>query len=175
MAAEAEMTARPRRLNDLLACIQLVRGTALLREGASHEAYRVLNRLFDPCDPCFHQRERFAGIMAYVDAAAQSGHHEQARAVLAQLQVIARHAPSPILLAHLAYAEVVLVDRRLDDETDPAPQTWETLAPWPWIKAKTQLAYATRLAAAGREFEATLIRTAARAKLHEIGACDWAG
>jgi hypothetical protein len=172
MAAEAEMTARPRRVNTALACVQIVRGTALLRQGASQEAYQVLRPLFDPGDACFHQRERFAGIMVYVDAAKQSGHYEQARAVLNQLEETAGHVPSPILLAHLAYARIVLLDRR-QDERCPTPEFWQLLTRWPWIKARTQLAYATWLGQRGRDHEAVPILETATAKLHEIGASHW--
>ena len=104
LAAEADLDASRRGLNDLLACVQLARGTASLTAGRPADAYGALRRLFDPVDPSFHHRERFAGIVPFADAAVLSGHRDEARCVVADLERVALATPSPILHVHLLYA-----------------------------------------------------------------------
>jgi hypothetical protein len=55
-AAEAELLSSQRGLNDLLSCVQLARGAALVATGQHVAAYRELRRRFDPADPSFHPR-----------------------------------------------------------------------------------------------------------------------
>lgn len=78
-AAEVEMVASRQRLNDLLSCVQLVRGAALSNAGRHDVAYPQLRRLFEPSDPSFYQRERFGGVMFLADAAIATGERDDAR------------------------------------------------------------------------------------------------
>ena len=78
-AAEVEFLSSRQRLNDLLSCVQLAKGAALVTTGQYAAAYPELRRLFDPADPSFHQRERFGGIMFLADAAVEAGERADAR------------------------------------------------------------------------------------------------
>ena len=63
MAAEVEQAAGGRRLNDLLCCVQLIRGFALISTGRYADAYAALSRLFDPADPAFHLSDRYLSLI----------------------------------------------------------------------------------------------------------------
>jgi hypothetical protein len=172
LAAEAELTANQRRLNDLLACVQLARGTALLHASEWQDAYAALGRLFDPADPAYHQRERFAGLMLYAEAAVRAHHVAEARVVLSELEDVARTTPSPILHAHLLYARAALAEEaRAGDRFAHAHQA--DLSRWPWIRGKLNLAHAEWLRSQGRHTEARAQVRSARRRMRQIGAESW--
>jgi hypothetical protein len=172
LAAEAELTASQRRLNDLLACVQLARGTALLHAGEWRDAYAALSRLFDPADPAYHRRERFAGLMLYAEAAVRAHHVAEARVVLSELEDVARTTPSPILHAHLLYARVAMAEEaEAGDRFAEAHQA--DLSRWPWIRGKLDLAYAEWLRSQGRHTEARAQARSARRRMRQIGAESW--
>src|SRR6185437_1181387 len=62
MANEVESAAGSRRLNNLLCCVQLIRGFGLISQGQHTEAYEALCRAFDPADPSFHLADRCHGV-----------------------------------------------------------------------------------------------------------------
>ena len=104
-----------RRLTDLLACVQLARGFALISAGRYAEAYEALRRLFDPGDPSFHLTERFHGVdvpgrgsRPRRPARTTPGGHRRAGSRGRGHAI--RHAR-----LHLAYARAVLAD---DDEAE---------------------------------------------------------
>jgi hypothetical protein len=172
LAAEAELTAGQRRLNDLLACVQLARGTALLHAGEWQDAYATLGRLFDPADPAYHQRERFAGLMLYAEAAVRADQVAEARVVVSELEDVARTTPSPILHAHLLYARAALAqEAEAGDRFADAHQA--DLSRWPWLRAKLDLAHAEWLRAQGRHKEARAQNRLARRQMRQIGAESW--
>jgi len=173
LATQAELAAGPRRLNDLLACVQLARGAAWFVEGRYPAAYAALRRLFDPADASFHQRERFAGVMFLAEAAIPAGQVDDARRVVEQLQELAAVAPAPILRVHLLYARAVLAhDRDADRWYRDALR--EDLGAWPWPRARLELAYGTWLRRRGRPGEARAHLASAAAVLTRIGAAAWA-
>ena len=86
MAAEVEHAAAGRPLGNLLACVQLARGYAMISLGEYDRAYDELRRLFDPADPAFHLTERFHGVMYLAEAAVQAGRTQDARDVVATLE-----------------------------------------------------------------------------------------
>jgi len=173
LAAEAELAANRQRLNDLLSCVQLARGSAWLSGGRYADAYAALRRLFDPADPSFHQRERFAGVTYLAEAAVHSGHREDARTVVADLERVAATTPAPILRVHLLHARAVLAD---DGEAEHRylAALGEDLARWPWIKARIELGYGTWLCEHGRAADAPSPLRSAQATLELIGARAWA-
>lgn len=173
-AAEAEVEAGRRRLNDLLSCVQLARGLAWLSCGQARDAYLALRRALDPDDPAYHRRECFGSLMFLADAAVRAGHVADAREVLAALEGIGESVPSPILHAHLAYARAVLAD---DAEAEPlylAALTSPETRDWLVVRAKANLAYGTWLRARGRAVEAAGFLAMARAEFDRIGALPWA-
>ena len=173
LAAEAELDASRRHLNDLLACVQLARGSAWLSAGRPADAYDALRRLFDPDDASFHQRERFAGVVPYVDAALQAGHRDDARGVVAGLEQTASATPSPLLQVHLRYARAALADGAQADELFRAARRAD-LSRWPWIRSQIELAHGCHLVRCGRPEEARRVLEVARATFEQLGARSWA-
>jgi tetratricopeptide (TPR) repeat protein len=172
-AAEVEMAASRQRLNDLLSCVQLVRGAALSNAGRYDAAYPQLRRLFEPSDPSFHQRQRFGGVMFLADAAAETGEREAARQLIAGLEEVAASTPSPVLHVHLRYARAVLAD----DASAPALYAElmsQDLTRWPWAKARAELAYGTWLRRRRRDAESVGVLTSALDAFDRIGATVWA-
>ena len=173
LAAVAEAAAHDRRLNNLLACVQLAKGLMWLTAGRPHEAYDELRRLFDPADPSHHRRECFDGVMFLAEAAAQSGHREQAREVIAGLEEVAELTSAPLLHVQLAYARAVLADDA-DAEKLYLSALRQDLGRWPLVRAKTELAYGSWLRRHRRAVEARAPLRSARTTLDLIGASAWA-
>ena len=172
-AAEVEMVASRQRLNDLLSCVQLVRGAALSNVGQYDAAYPQLRRSFEPSDPSFHQRQRFGGVMFLAEAAAETGERDDARQVIAGLEEVAASTPSPMLHVHLRYARAVLAD----DASAPALYAElmsQDLTRWPWAKARAELAYGTWLRRRRRDAESVGVLGSALAAFDRIGATVWA-
>jgi hypothetical protein len=140
VAAEVEHSAGGRRLTNLLACVQLARGFALISAGEYTQGYEALRHLYDPADPAFHLTERFHGVMYLAEAAAHAGRAEDARPVIAALEADAVTTPAPTLHLHLAYAKAVLAG---DDEAEKLflAALRAGLTRWPWLRARLELAY----------------------------------
>jgi hypothetical protein len=172
-AAEVEFLSSRQRLNDLLSCVQLARGAALVSTGQFAAAYPQLRRLFEPSDPSFHQRERFGGIMFLADAAAEAGERADARDVITGLESVAAETPSPMLHVHLRYARAVLAD------PPAASAAYSELmaadyARWPWARARAELAYGSWLWRERGVEEALGPLRSAEAAFSRIGAANWA-
>ena len=161
------------RLNDLLSCVQLVRGSALAATGQDRAAYRELRRLFDSADPSFHQRERYGALMFLADAAIGAGQRHDARGVVAALEPVAAAAPSPMLHVHMRYARAVLADDGA--ATEPYDSlVGQDLTRWPFARARARLAHGSWLRRQQRHGEARDVLRAARAAFTGIGAAIWA-
>jgi ATP/maltotriose-dependent transcriptional regulator MalT len=92
----------------LLAPAHLARGAAALGEARYEEAFRHLSPVFDEADPAFHRFMRWPAILDLVEAAARSGHLEQATRVMAELEEIAARSDPPLLLILLSCARPLL-------------------------------------------------------------------
>jgi DNA-binding CsgD family transcriptional regulator len=173
MAAEAERAAGGRRLGDLLACVQLARGYALLNLGEYHQAYEELRRLFDPRDAAFHQTERFHGVMYLAEAALHAGRVDDARQVIARIAADAATTPAPTLHLHLGYARAVLAP---DDEAADlfAAALRADLVRWPWLRARIEFAYGSWLRKQRRGGQARQLLRSALTTFDIIGAVSWA-
>jgi hypothetical protein len=172
-AAEVEMVASRQRLNDLLSCVQLVRGAALSNAGRYDAAYPQLRQLFEPSSPSFHQRQRFGGVMFLAEAAVEAGERDDARRVIAGLEEVAASTPSPMLHVHLRYARAVLAD----DASAPALYAElmsQDLTRRPWAKARAELAYGTWLRRQRRDAESVGVLGSALSAFDRIGATVWA-
>ncbi len=108
LVAEAEKTAIPQGLNDLICMIALARGVTWLGAGRPAVALEHLTRVFDRNDPAFHEAARFMSITYLADAASQSGQRHLAVPILDDLEALAQRTPSPTLHAGLVYARPVL-------------------------------------------------------------------
>jgi tetratricopeptide (TPR) repeat protein len=172
-AAEAELVLSQRRVNDLLSCVALARGVAEASTGQHASAYREFRRMFEPGDPCFHQRERYDGVMFLADAAVRAGQRDDARQVVAGLELLAAATPAPQLHVHLAYARAVLAD---DSEAGPfyADLMARDLSRRPWAGARVALAYGRWLLRQGRYRASEEVLRPLPDAFTRIGAADWA-
>jgi tetratricopeptide (TPR) repeat protein len=115
LLAEAERTAIPQGLTDLICMIAFARGVIWLGAGRPEVALEHLARVFDRNDPAFHEAARFMSVTYLADAAAQSGQRDVAAAILQELEALAQRTPSPTLHGGLVYARAVLA---LDDDAE---------------------------------------------------------
>lgn len=172
-AARAELLASRRSLTVMLTCVQVARGFAAASARRYAEAYSELRRIFDPADPVRHEREAFTGIMVFAEAAAHTGQLADARSVVADLEVLARVCPSPLLHDQLGYARAVLADDADAEQLFLAALSAD-LTRWPWTKARLQLAFGSWLRRQRRVAESRPFLRNARAAFELIGAASWA-
>jgi hypothetical protein len=172
MAAEAEHAAGGRRLGDLLACVQLARGYAMINAGEYGQAYDELSRMFDPADPAFHLTERFHSVMYLAEAATRAGRAADAREVIAGLEADAAMTPAPTLHLHLSYARAILAD---DDAAEDLflAALGADLVRWPWLRARI-VAYGGWLRRQRRGAQARQPLRSALTTFDIIGAATWA-
>jgi DNA-binding CsgD family transcriptional regulator len=172
LAARAEYEANGRRLNNLLACVQLARGLGWTAARNFEEAYRSLAPMFDPRSPSFHLTERYHAVMFLAEAAAPAGRLDHARQVLAEMEKVAAVSPAANLHMHLLYARAVLADH--DAETLFQAASVADLTRWPWMKARLDLAYGEWLRRRRRVVEARPLLRSASMTLELVGASTWA-
>jgi hypothetical protein len=172
MMAGAESEATRLRINDRICLAYHARGVALMSAERPAEAFVCLKRQFDPADPGYHLRESFAGLALFAEAAVDCGRATEARGIVQSLETVALVTPSPLLEVNLLYARAVLAaddarDRRYQDALA------YDLTRWPWLRARTQLAYGRWLARSGRCGPAGAQLNAASAVFERIGAVRW--
>ncbi|MEU0434031.1 AAA family ATPase [Streptomyces sp. NPDC006290] len=167
-AIEAELR-EARGRNVMLSMLQLARGLVSLAAGRNRDAYRTLRAIFDPAEPSFHQRHGFASLMFLADAAVRAGHREDARELVAELEMIARETPSPLLHIHLSYARGVLATDE-DAEDFYLAALRQDLSNWPYARAKLELAYGSWLRRQNRVRQAQSLLTSAQSTFDRIGA-----
>jgi hypothetical protein len=167
-AIEAELR-EARGRNVMLSMLQLARGLVSLAAGRNRDAYRTLRAIFDPAEPSFHQRNGFASLMFLADAAVRAGHREDARELVAELEMIARETPSPLLHVHFSYARAVLAADG-DAEDFYLAALRQDLSDWPYARAKVELAYGSWLRRQKRVHEARSLLTSAQSTFDRIGA-----
>ncbi|WP_328760437.1 ATP-binding protein [Streptomyces sp. NBC_00271] len=173
LASQAEVSPVLRNLNDFLACAQLARGYAWISAGGFGDAYEALERLFDPLEPCYHQRERFSGLMFLAEAAVHADRRDDARRILAEMEDVALITPSPLLHVQLLYARAVLAeDGEAEDLFLSALRA--DLTRWPWVKARVQLAFGSWLRRRRRALESREPLRNARTVFDLMGARAWA-
>jgi DNA-binding CsgD family transcriptional regulator/tetratricopeptide (TPR) repeat protein len=172
LAAEAEKTAIPQGLNDLICMIAFARGVTWLGAGRPAVALEHLTRAFDRNDPAFHEAARFMSITYLADAASHSGQRQAAVPVLDELEALARRTPSPTLHAGLVYARPVLA------EDDAAERLYNValgsdLRHHPFDHARLQLAYGAWLRRQRRVSESRGPLRAARQVFDALACVPW--
>jgi DNA-binding CsgD family transcriptional regulator/tetratricopeptide (TPR) repeat protein len=172
LVAQAEKTAIPRGLNDLICMIAFARGVICLGAGRPAVALEHLTRVFDRSDPAFHEAARFMSITYLADAAAQGGRRQVAAAILEELETLAQRTPSPTLHGGLAYARAVLA---LDDEAERLYNVAlrSDLRHHAFDHARLQLAYGTWLRRHRRVSESRAPLRAARQVFDALGCVPW--
>jgi hypothetical protein len=78
--------------------VQVARGSAALAQGRHADAFDHFQRLFEPGDPHYHPVHRCWAIGDLAEAAAHSGHRDQALAVLRELEPLALETPSTVAI-----------------------------------------------------------------------------
>jgi DNA-binding CsgD family transcriptional regulator/tetratricopeptide (TPR) repeat protein len=172
IAGDVETFCRPLGATTMLALASFVRGLAAQADGRSDEAYDHLGLLFGTRDSGTSSAGSQAGITLYVDAAIQSGHGDDARIAIDEIDRLARRCASPTMRASVAYARPLLADeghaeilfsRALDSE----------LGRWPFLHARLLLAYGTWLRRRRRVSESRAPLRAARDACDALSAIPW--
>jgi len=159
--------------SSLLSGVQLARGIAALGADRPEPAYGELQRTFVPTDPAFQRVQQLWTISYLADAAVRTGRRDEALAVLATVE---RLAPGPRALGPriaLEYSRAVLA------EPESAEALFrEALAgagrPFPWHRARLELAYGSWLRRQRRVLDSRAPLRAARSTFTALGAHPWA-
>ena len=173
LAARAEQMASGKHLNALLSAVRRARGCAWISSGRYPDAYTELSHAFDPADPSYHPRLRFASVMLLAEAAVRCGEQDGARAVMKDLELVAAVTPAPALHVYLLYARAVLAH---DGDAEDLYRTAlsQDLSRWPWPRARIELAYGSWLRRHRRVAESRAPLRSALTTLSLIGASSWA-
>jgi DNA-binding CsgD family transcriptional regulator len=171
-AARAEQALPPIGARFLLSIVQLARGLTALGAGRHGDAYQQLERVFDPADVAYHPFIRCWAVGELAEAAAHSGHREEAQAVLKELEPLAAQTPSSWFHAGMAHARPLLAD---DQDAEPLFQAAldADLSRWPLARARLLLAYGAWLRRQRRVAESRAPLRAAREAFDALGAIPW--
>jgi DNA-binding CsgD family transcriptional regulator len=172
LAAHAERVSVPRGASSVLATAQLARGLAALGSGLPADALQHLRRIHDHADPAYDAALRCWTIGDLAEAARRSGDPGAIRVFMDEMETAARQTPSPLLHAGLRYARALLADG-----TD-AGALFETalesdMSTWPFLRARTQLAYGEWLHQQRRNAASRAPLRAARETFDALGVNPW--
>jgi DNA-binding CsgD family transcriptional regulator len=172
LTAEAERIGLAAGARPILATVQIARGLSALGEGSFAEAYDHLRRMHDPADPSYQLALSCYTLGDLADAAAHSGRSDQLGDIMRDLEAVGRKTPSPGLHTGLRYARAVLAP---DDQAEALflSAFAEDLDRWPFVRARTQLAYGEWLRRQRRVTESRSPLRAARETFDALGALPW--
>jgi DNA-binding CsgD family transcriptional regulator len=169
-AASAEQASRS--IGSPFAYVQMARGLDALSSGRYDDAYRNFRRMFDPADAAYSPMRHCFCIGDLAEAAVQSGHGDEARAILAQMQMLSERTPSPQFHAAMYHARAILADdtaaERLFQEALAAD-----IVRSPFLRARLQLAFGTWLRRARRVKEARSLLQAAVEQFDRLSFAPW--
>lgn len=172
LTAKAESVALPAGATAVLAAVQLARGWSALGQGRHADGYDELRRLFEPGDPANHHMMRCWAFGDLAEAAAHSAHHDEARAIMRQLELLARQTPSPWFHVGLLYARPLLAA-----EGDAEPLFRDALATdmarWPLYRARLLLAFGEWLRRQRRIADSRAPLRTARDAFDALGVGPW--
>jgi DNA-binding CsgD family transcriptional regulator/tetratricopeptide (TPR) repeat protein len=172
LTAEVERVMLPKGMNAVLMDVQLARGLTALGIGRYVEAYEHLIRLFEHGDPAWHEIKRCWAIGDLAEAARHSGHLEEARALLPEMEAILSETRPPRLRVALEYARPLLAeDEKAEDLFRTALDA--DLAAWPFARARLELSFGTWLRRQRRVAESRVPLRAARDAFDALGALPW--
>jgi ATP/maltotriose-dependent transcriptional regulator MalT len=172
LAADVERVALPSHASAALADVQLVRGIAALGAGHHADAYDQLLRMFDPADPAHHYMKSLWAIGDLAEAAVHSGHRDEARALLRDLEPAATRTPAPRIHVALRHAHALLAGGE-EAEARFAAALAADLTSWPFARARLQFALGTRLRRHRRVAESRAPLRAARDTFDALGMLPW--
>jgi DNA-binding NarL/FixJ family response regulator len=170
LANDAERVVQP--LGILFAEVQMARGISALGAGRYDDAYRHFRRMFDPLDSAYHPMRHCYFIGDLAEAAVQSGHRDDAMALLAEMETLAGRTPSPQFRLAMHHARAVLAN---DAE---APELFEAALAAaaghsPLAMARMRLAFGEWLRRARRVKEARPLLQAAMEAFDALGVLPW--
>ena len=155
----------------LLAAVQQARGLAALGDGRHAEAYEHLQRIHDPSDAAHHYFLGCFSIGDLAEAAAHSDQRDAAAPLVAETERLAADTPSPLLHASLGYARALLASDGDSEALFDAALRSNTQ--WPFLKARTQLAYGAWLRRHRRTAESRAPLRVARDTFEALGVLPW--
>ena len=171
LATAAERVAMPIRARALLAAVQHARAIDALGGGRHAEAYEHLCRLHDRDDPSHHYFMRCFSVGDLAEAAIHCEQGDAVAPIIAEMEAIAAETPSPLLLAGLAYARPVLAgDHASDTDFERAARA---TGAWPFLHARTHLAYGMWLRRRRHMAESRAPLRAARDAFEALGTAPW--
>jgi DNA-binding CsgD family transcriptional regulator len=172
LAAQAERAGLHQSANAVLATAQLARGLAALANGLPADALQHLRRIHDRTDPAYHEVLRCCTIGDLAEAARRSGDPESIRIFMNEMEAAAGQTPSPLLHASLRYARALLAD---DADADALFETAleSDMRTWPFLRARTQLAYGEWLHRQRRNAASRVPLRAARETFDALGVTPW--
>ncbi len=172
LASEAERLLLPMSAHPTLAFAQVARGLGALGRGDHDDAYAHLRRMFDPADVAYHPFVRYWVIGDLAEAAARTGHEDEALALIEECEAVAQKSRSPLLLVGLRYARPLLA------EADDAEALFQIglsadLTAWPFHRGRMLLAFGSWLRRQRRVAESRTSLRAARDCFDALGAIPW--
>ena len=156
----------------VLSVVQFARGLTALGAGRHEEAYVQLRRMFVPTDPAYHRMESCWAIGNLAEAAIHSGHEEEARAVMAELEPLAQRTSSTWLHVAMRHARALLA---ADEDADELFRVGleANLSRWPFDRARLLLANGSWLRRQRRIGESRSPLRAARDGFDALGVVSW--
>jgi tetratricopeptide (TPR) repeat protein len=173
LAVKIERRALPLGAASNLALAQYARGLSALGRGRYEEAYDHLRRVCEPGDPAHHDLFVSFDIGDLAEAAAHSGHGDEARAIMRDVESVAKQTPSPWLHATLRYAQAVLADEEDAETAFKNAVSDKNIARWPFLQARLQLAYGEWLRRQRRTTESRAPLRAARDAFDALSVTPW--
>ena len=156
----------------VLAEMRHARGIIDLAAGRHDDAYEQLRHLFDPDHESYHATIAGWAASDFVEAAAATGHAEQATAVLGRLEADAVRMKMPWWRIGVAYGRAVLAastGEAAEADSAFASARAMDLERWPLARARLSLAYGTWLRRQRRVAESRAELRSARDLLDAIG------
>jgi len=172
LVAEADQVGLQVNSSAVLAAVQLARGVAALSSRQHQAAWDHLIRIHEPADPAHHEVIATFTVADLVEAAVNSGHRREVQPVLDRLEAIAARTPSPMLHIGLRYSRALLAS---DDDAERlfSVALSAELGPWPFARARAQLAQGAWLRRRRRAAESRAPLRAARDTFDALGAGAW--
>ncbi|MEU8819775.1 AAA family ATPase [Actinoplanes sp. NPDC048796] len=167
-ATVAEQGALSGGVRPVLATARLARGLAALGAGRYAEAYEHLQHMHDPADPAFHPALRCFSLADLADAAVHSGHRDEAKRIVTEIEELGRQTPSAALHGGLRHARAVLAG---DDRAEELFRA--ALEEGPFARARVQLAYGRWLRRQRRIADSRGLLPAARDTFDSLGVTPW--
>jgi len=152
--------------------VQIAQGMNELAAGRYENAYAHFQRLFDPTHAAYHPMKRCFHIDDLAEAAVQSGHADEARAILAEMEALSDRTPSPHFHAAMHHARAVLARDIEAEQLFKAALAADPMRS-PLMTARLQLAFGSWLRHARRPKEARALLQSALEQFDALGAVPW--